>query len=137
VGHARDHPLIAVHATRRRPALRFSEVVKPGVLIRDELYGDLLHAADVDYEIAIDVRSGRGKTVVARLGRTERGFSERDRDVLDIARPGLERALQAPQARAPHPCARRRSAARHGGPAARPRYAPCTPARPPTPTPLD
>jgi hypothetical protein len=99
VGHARDHPLIAAHATRRRPALRFSEVVKPGVLIRDELYGDLLHAADVDYEIAIDVRSGRGKTVVAGLGRTERGFSERDRDVLDIARPGLERALRATQAR--------------------------------------
>lgn len=73
MGHARDHPLIAAHATRRRPALRFSEVVKPGALIRDELYGDQLHAADVDYEIAIDVRSGRGKTVVARLGRTSAG----------------------------------------------------------------
>jgi hypothetical protein len=31
--------------------------------------------------------------------RTERGFSERDRDVLDIARPGLEGALRAMQAR--------------------------------------
>ena len=99
VGHARDHPLLAAHATRRRPALRLSEVVEPGVLNRAELYGDLLHAAGVEYEIAIGVRTGGGEVVVAGLGRSERGFSERDRDVLDIARPGLEAALRATQAR--------------------------------------
>jgi DNA-binding CsgD family transcriptional regulator len=99
VGHARDHPLLAAHAARRRPALRLSEVVEPGVLTRGELYGELLHVSGVEYEIAIGIRSGRGEAVVAGLGRTERGFSERDRDVLDIARPGLEGALRATQAR--------------------------------------
>ena len=53
----------------------------------------------MEYEIAIGMRTGRGEAVVAALGRTERGFSERDRDVLDIARPGLEGALRATQAR--------------------------------------
>ena len=53
----------------------------------------------VEYEIAIGMRTGRGEAVVAGLGRTEREFSERDRDVLDIARPGLEGALRATQAR--------------------------------------
>ena len=76
-----------------------SEVVEPGALARGELYGDLLHAAGVEYEIAIGMRTGRGDAVVAGLGRTEREFSERDRDVLDIARPGLEDALRATQAR--------------------------------------
>jgi DNA-binding CsgD family transcriptional regulator len=99
VANARDHPLLAAHATRRRPALRLSEVVEPGVLTRGELYGDLLHTSGVEYEIAIGVRGGRGEAVVAGLGRTERGFSERDRDVLDIVGPGLERALRATQAR--------------------------------------
>jgi hypothetical protein len=99
VGHAGDHPLLAAHATRRRPALRLSEVVEPGVLNRGELYGDLLHAAGVEYEIAIGMRTGRGEAVVAGLGRTEREFSERDRDVLDIVREGLEGALRATQAR--------------------------------------
>ena len=99
VAHAGDHPLLAAHAARRRPALRLSEVVEPGALTRGELYGDLLHAAGVEYEIAIGMRTGRGEAVVAGLGRTERGFSERDRDVLDIARPGLEGALRATQAR--------------------------------------
>src|SRR5215208_7308438 len=100
VGNARDHPLLAAHAARRRTALRLSEVVEPGALSRSELYGDLLHVAGVEYEIAIGMRSGRGEAVVAGLGRTEREFSERDRDVLDVARPGLEGALRATQARA-------------------------------------
>src|SRR5215216_5398509 len=99
VGHARDHPLLAAHATRRRPALRLSDVVVARELTRGELYGDLLHASGVEYEIAIGVRTGRGETVVAGLGRTERGFSERDRDVLDIAGPELEGALRATRAR--------------------------------------
>jgi DNA-binding CsgD family transcriptional regulator len=99
VENASDHPLLAAHAARRRPALRLSEVVEPGVLNRGALYGDLLHAAGIEYEIAIGVRTGRGEAVVAGLGRTERGFSERDREVLDIARPGLEGALRATQAR--------------------------------------
>jgi DNA-binding CsgD family transcriptional regulator len=99
VGHVGDHPLLAAQAARPRPALRLSEVVEPGAFMRGELYGDLLHAAGVEYEIAIGMRTGRGEAVVAGLGRTERQFSERDRDVLDIARPGLESALRATQAR--------------------------------------
>jgi DNA-binding CsgD family transcriptional regulator len=45
------------------------------------------------------MHTARGEAVVACLGRTEREFSERDRDVLDIARPALESALRATQAR--------------------------------------
>src|SRR5215218_507 len=99
VERAADHPLLAAHAAGRRPAVRLSELVERSSFSRGELYGDFLHAAGVEYEIAIGVRSGRGEAVVAGLGRTEREFSERDRDLLDIARPGLERALRATQAR--------------------------------------
>src|SRR4051794_23151616 len=99
VGDAAGHPLLAAHAAGRRPALRLSDVVERGVLTHDELYGEFLHASGVEYEIAIGVRTGRGEAVVAGLGRTERGFSERDRDVLDIAGPQLEGALRATHAR--------------------------------------
>jgi DNA-binding CsgD family transcriptional regulator len=99
VGNAADHPLLAAHASRRRPALRMSEVTEPGALARSALYGDVLHSAGVEYEIAIGMRAGRGETVVAALGRTEREFSERERDMLDLARPALEGALRATQAR--------------------------------------
>jgi DNA-binding CsgD family transcriptional regulator len=96
---AADHPLLAAHAARRRPALRLLELVEARSLTRSELYGQLLHAAGVEYEIAIGMRTGRGDAVVLGLGRTEREFSERDRDVLDIACPALEGALRTTQAR--------------------------------------
>ena len=79
--------------------MRLSELVERSTFSRGELYGDLLHRAGVEYEIAIGVRSGRGEAVVAGLGRTEREFSERDRDLLDLARPGLEGVLRAAHAR--------------------------------------
>ena len=99
VGRAADHPLLAAHAAGRRPAVRLSELVERRWFAHSELYGDLLHASGIEYEIAIGMRTGRGEAVVAGFGRIEREFSERDRDVLDIARAGLENALRATQAR--------------------------------------
>ena len=99
VGRAADHPLLAAYAAGRRSALRLSELVEAGALTHSALYGDLLHASGVEYQIAIGVSTGPGEAVVAGLGRTEREFSERDSDVLNIIRPGLEDALRAVQAR--------------------------------------
>ena len=94
VGDSAGHPLLSAHAARRRPALRMSEAVEPRHLSHSELYGDLLHPSGVEYCITIGVRAERREMVVAGLGRRERQFSERDRDVLDLVRPGLEAALQ-------------------------------------------
>jgi DNA-binding CsgD family transcriptional regulator len=99
VGSAAGHPLLAAHATRRRTALRLSEAVEPRHLSHSELFGDLLHPSGFEYGIAIGMRTGHGEAVVAGLGRTERQFSERDRDVLDLVRPGLESSLRATEAR--------------------------------------
>jgi DNA-binding CsgD family transcriptional regulator len=99
VGDLAGHPLLAAHAARRRAALRLSEAVEPGRLSHSELYGDLLHPSGVEYAIAIAVRAERREMVVAGLGRGERQFSERDRDVLDLVRPGVEAALRDAQAR--------------------------------------
>lgn len=54
------------------------------------------------YRISVTARPERsgGEAVVFALGRHERRFSARDRDVLDVARPGLEHALHAADARA-------------------------------------
>jgi DNA-binding CsgD family transcriptional regulator len=99
VGSAAGHPLLRAHAAGRRAALRLSEAVDPSRLSRSELYGDLLHPSGLVYGIAIAIGTGRGEAVVAGLGRSEREFSERDRDVLDLLRPGLEDAWRAAEAR--------------------------------------
>lgn len=99
VGDAAGHPLLFAHASRRRAALRLSEAVELRRLSHSELYGDLLHPSGVEYCITIGVRSERREMVVAGLGRTERQFSDRDRDVLDLVRPVLEAALRDADAR--------------------------------------
>ncbi len=99
VGDAAGHPLLADHVRRRRPALRLSEAVEPGALARSDLFGDLLHPSGLDYGMAIGMRTERREAVVAGLGRAEREFSERDRELLDLLRPALEGALRATQAR--------------------------------------
>src|SRR6266567_5014701 len=99
VGDAAGHPLLLAHAARRRAAFRLSDAVEPHRLSRSELYGDLLHPSGVEYCITIAVRTEHGEMVVAGFGRTEREFSERDRDVLDLVRPALERGLLDAQAR--------------------------------------
>jgi DNA-binding CsgD family transcriptional regulator len=99
VGDATRHPLLSAHVARRRSALRLSEAVDPHRLSHSALYGDLLRRSGVEYAIAIGVRTERREAVVAGLGRAEYEFSERDRDVLDLVRPGLEEALWAAEAR--------------------------------------
>jgi DNA-binding CsgD family transcriptional regulator len=97
---AARHPLLRAHAAGRRSALRLSEIEAPRRLTHSELYGELLHRSGIEYAIAIGVRTGRGDVLVAGLGRSERDFSQRDREVLDLVRPGLSVALRAAQTRA-------------------------------------
>jgi DNA-binding CsgD family transcriptional regulator len=99
VGDVAGHPLLAAHAARRRAALRLSEAVDARRLSHSPLFGDLLHVSGFEYGIAIGVRTERREAVVAGLGRSERQFSERDRDVLDLVSPALERALRSADAR--------------------------------------
>jgi DNA-binding CsgD family transcriptional regulator len=73
--------------------------VGPRRLQRSELYGELLHRSGAEYGISIGVCARARDTVVLALGRHERDFSERARDVLNLTRPALEQALQDAQAR--------------------------------------
>ncbi|HTU87228.1 MAG TPA: hypothetical protein VMF57_16735 [Solirubrobacteraceae bacterium] len=73
--------------------------LEPPLLARSQRYGELRHRSGAEYGISIAVRPGAGEAVVFALGRHERCFSERDRDVLDVARPCVEYALEMSQAR--------------------------------------
>jgi DNA-binding CsgD family transcriptional regulator len=93
------HPLLHAHADTPGPAVRLSDAVERRRLERSELYGELLQRCGSEYGMSIGLRPGAQDTVVVALGRHERQFSERDRDVLDLARPAIEGALQGAQAR--------------------------------------
>ena len=98
VADVTEHPLLSAHAARRHAALRLSEAVEPRRLSHSTFYGDLLRPSGVEYAITIGIRTERREMLVAGLGRSERLFSERDREVLDLVRPGLENAVRAARA---------------------------------------
>lgn len=93
------HPLLHPHTVGAQRAVRLSDAIEPRRLQRSELYGELLHPSGGEYGISIAVRPHPGEALVFALGRHEREFSERDRDVLDLARPALEHTLQLAEAR--------------------------------------
>jgi DNA-binding CsgD family transcriptional regulator len=99
VGTAAQHPLLAAHAIRPGATLRLSEAAEPRRLAHSELYGELLHRSGAEYGISIGLQSTPDESVVVALGRHEREFSERDRDVLDLVRPAVEDALRSARAR--------------------------------------
>jgi DNA-binding CsgD family transcriptional regulator len=96
---AARHPLLHPHAVRPGPAVRLSDAVEPARLQHSALYGELLHRSGAEYGISIGVRPIPGESVVFALGRHERQFSVRDRDVLNLTTPVIERALQTAEAR--------------------------------------
>ena len=73
--------------------------IQPRLLQGSELHGEVPNRSGAHYGISIAVHAHPGEAVVFSLGRHERRFSERDRDVLDVARPGVEHALEMAQAR--------------------------------------
>jgi DNA-binding CsgD family transcriptional regulator len=97
---AARHPLLHPHAVHPGSAVRLSDAVARRGLQRSELYAELLHRSGSEYGMSIGIRSRPREAVVVALGRHERQFSERDRDVLDLVRPGLEQALHSARARA-------------------------------------
>ncbi|HLH67277.1 MAG TPA: LuxR C-terminal-related transcriptional regulator [Solirubrobacteraceae bacterium] len=99
VSGAFRHPLLWPHAVRPRAAVRLSDAVEPRRLSASALYAELLHRSEGDYGISISVRPHARETVVFALGRAERDFSERDRDVLDVARGPLQTAVREAGAR--------------------------------------
>jgi len=112
--HAAGRLAFVLDDTQAPPELMRSAVAELGRLVPCDLAGwnriavpndavghGVLHPAPAKYGISIAVRPSPpgAEIVVFGLGRQERRFSERDRDVLDVARPGLEHVLQIAEAR--------------------------------------
>ena len=98
--HAAERLRFALDEPRTPLALMRSALEELQRLVPSDLAS--YDRTDAKYRILVTARPERlgGEAVVFALGRHERRFSERDRDLLDVARPGLEHALHAADARA-------------------------------------
>jgi DNA-binding CsgD family transcriptional regulator len=93
---ARQNPLVRRYdETRDGRAYRFSDVVSREELHELEIYRRLYGVIGLEHQIAFTLESGEGRRILAiHLGRRRRDFSNRERDLLNAARPFLIQAYR-------------------------------------------
>lgn len=97
----RDEHTVA--AVRRAALEALARMVPADAVTWDQVPAAQRHAAhppDERYDIVIGLPTPPDQTVVIGLGRAERTFSERDRDLLGLVSPSIRRELCAAEARA-------------------------------------
>ncbi|MGH2873898.1 MAG: helix-turn-helix transcriptional regulator [Solirubrobacteraceae bacterium] len=88
--YAHQNPIVDYFLrTRDGRATRFSDLVSQGELHRLELYKEVYRNLGVEYQIALTLPSGADWILGLALSRREHDFSDRERDLLDMARPYL------------------------------------------------
>jgi DNA-binding CsgD family transcriptional regulator len=93
---ARTNPLVnRFDETRDGRAYRFSDVVSRKQLQALEIYQRVYSVIGLEHQIAFTLESGEDRRILAiHLGRRKRDFSDRDRDLLNAARPFLIQAYR-------------------------------------------
>ncbi|HJV96593.1 MAG TPA: helix-turn-helix transcriptional regulator [Albitalea sp.] len=88
--HFFEHPLVREHG--RNPAAvtrRITDLVGDSEFQRTPLYGDYYRAIRIDHVMAVPIHVDQRLLVSFVFNRSRRGFSDRDRDCLELIRPHL------------------------------------------------
>ncbi len=98
--HAGENPLLQRFLrTRDGRSRRFSDVASAAELRRTELYAELYGPLNIPHQVAFVLPSTPEMTIGVALSRGGRDYSERDRRLLELARPHLIQAYRAAQLR--------------------------------------
>ena len=90
-GH--QNPLVEHYArTRDSRATRFSDVISQPELRQLDLYRELYQPLGVEFQIAFMLPSGKERILGVALSRGAADFTDRERDLLNLARPYLIQA---------------------------------------------
>jgi DNA-binding CsgD family transcriptional regulator len=93
--HAGENPLVKrIQHTRDGRAYRFSDVISAKELERLPLYRELFVPLALAHQIAVTLPSPASITIGIALSRGGRDFTERDRQLLNLARPHLAQAYR-------------------------------------------
>lgn len=85
-----EHPLVRYHAVARGPgAHRISDSIPFARFREGALYSEYYRRIGIDHAIALPLHVDERTLVSFVLNRNKRDFSDRDRDVLDLARTTL------------------------------------------------
>jgi DNA-binding CsgD family transcriptional regulator len=88
--HFYDHPLVREHGRNPGAVTRhISELVPETAFHRTPLYNDYYRVIGIDHVMAVPIHVDRRFLVSFVLNRSRRGFSDRDRERLEVMRPHL------------------------------------------------
>ena len=93
--YAHQNPLVRLHSeTRDGRPYRFSDLITRRELHALELYKEFYGHFGIECQMALVLPSPPGKTIGVALSRGLPDFSERDRELLNVARPHLVQAYR-------------------------------------------
>jgi DNA-binding CsgD family transcriptional regulator len=102
--HFHDHPLVREHARNPRAVTRrIGDLLPEGEFRRTPLYNDYYRAIRIDHVMAVPIHVDRRLLVSFVLNRSGRGFSDRDRERLELIRPHLGNIYRLGAAAVPVP----------------------------------
>ena len=88
--HFFEHPLVREHGRNRCAVTRRIEDLLPdSAFQRTALYNDYYRAIRIDHAMAVPIHVDRHILVSFVLNRSKRGFSDRDRERVEVIRPHL------------------------------------------------
>lgn len=88
--HFFDHPLVREHGRNPHAVTRrIGDLLAEGEFHRTPLYNDYYRAIGIDHVMAVPIHVDRRLLVSFVLNRRGRGFSDRDRERLEVIRPHL------------------------------------------------
>jgi len=94
-GLSHQHPLINHYArTGESRPRKISDFLSLSEFRRLDLYQEFFRDVSISYQMAVTIPSSNGLVIGIAVNRTRRDFSERDRAVLDLARPHLAQAYR-------------------------------------------
>ena len=93
--YTHQHPLLSHYfAVPDSRAYRFSDFLRRRDFHRLELYNEFYRPLRIDHQLVTSLRYQRSSVVACALNRERRDFTDRERMLLDLARPHLVRAYE-------------------------------------------
>jgi DNA-binding CsgD family transcriptional regulator len=88
--HFFDHPLVREHGRNPAAVTRRIEDLLPGITFqRTPLFNDYYRAIRIDHVMAVPIHVDRHVLVSFVINRSKRGFSDHDRELVEVIRPHL------------------------------------------------
>ncbi len=99
--YAHEHPVIRHHQTSDGSPTAISDLISAEELHGLDLYREVFARVGAEDQLSFALPSPPGKMIGVAMNRGQRGFSDRDRELIELIRPHLSQAFRDARDRPP------------------------------------